>query len=377
MTKVIGVRFKAGGKVYYFDPGGLEIEKDDYVIVETARGTECGEVSQGIHEVPAGSLVKPLKVVARLADDADIRRMRQNREDESRAFSVCEERIAKHKLEMKLIDVEYTFDGSKILFYFTADGRIDFRELVKDLAGVFRTRIELRQIGVRDESKMLGGLGICGQPFCCSRFLTDFQPVSIKMAKEQGLSLNPTKISGTCGRLMCCLAYEQPAYEYLSGITPGVTSYVKTPDGEGTVCEVNLISGSVRVRLDQSPELPKTYHRDEIVILRAATRKNAKRKPQQGAGRAQQGASGRREQPHEQRDPHEAREQREAAAGPAEPQRRTEAAAPAPRPVRQEPETAQAQGKPAGAPRKRRRGKRGGGKKTDGPQQAPKPGGGD
>ncbi len=370
MTKVIGVRFKAGGKVYYFDPGGLEIEKDDYVIVETSRGTECGEVSQGIHEVPAGSLVKPLKVVARLADDADIRRMRQNREDESRAFSVCEERIAKHKLEMKLIDVEYTFDRSKILFYFTADGRIDFRELVKDLAGVFRTRIELRQIGVRDESKMLGGLGICGQPFCCSRFLTDFQPVSIKMAKEQGLSLNPTKISGTCGRLMCCLAYEQPAYEYLSGITPGVTSYVKTPDGEGTVCEVNLISGSIKVRLDQSPELPKTYHRDEIVILRAATRKNAKRKPQQGAGRPQQerqpGAGAPRREP-----------PREQAPVSAERQRPADAAAPAARPPRPEADAAAQQAKPAAAPRKRRRGKRGGGKKADGPQQTQKPGSGD
>lgn len=280
MAKVIGVRFKAGGKAYYFDPGDLEIAQDDYVIVETSRGTECGEVCQGVHEVPSASLVKPLKLVSRLADDADIRRMRQNREDEAKAFDICEERIAKHQLEMKLVDAEYTFDRSKILFYFTADGRIDFRELVKDLAGVFRTRIELRQIGVRDESKMLGGLGICGQPFCCSRFLTDFQPVSIKMAKEQGLSLNPTKISGACGRLMCCLAYEQPAYEYLSGITPGVTSYVKTPDGDGTVCEVNLISGQIKVRLDNAPEVPKTYHRDEIVILRAATKKPGKRKSQ-------------------------------------------------------------------------------------------------
>ncbi|MDD2992121.1 MAG: stage 0 sporulation family protein [Pygmaiobacter sp.] len=283
MANVIGVRFKAGGKVYYFDPGGLDIQKDDYVIVETSRGTECGEVSQGPHEVPESNIVKPLKEVTRPADDADIRRMKQNREDESKAFDVCEERIAKHGLEMKLIDVEYTFDRSKILFYFTADGRVDFRDLVKDLAGVFRTRIELRQIGVRDESKMLGGLGICGQPFCCSRFLTDFQPVSIKMAKEQGLSLNPTKISGACGRLMCCLAYEQPAYEFLTGITPGVTSYVHTPDGDGTVCEVNVISGNLRVRLDKSPDLPKTYHRDQVAVLRAATKKGSRRK---GAGGA-------------------------------------------------------------------------------------------
>lgn len=278
MANVIGVRFKAGGKVYYFDPGGLDIQKDDYVIVETSRGTECGEVSQGPHEVPESNIVKPLKEVTRPADDADIRRMKQNREDESKAFDVCEERIAKHGLDMKLIDVEYTFDRSKILFYFTADGRVDFRDLVKDLAGVFRTRIELRQIGVRDESKMLGGLGICGQPFCCSRFLTDFQPVSIKMAKEQGLSLNPTKISGACGRLMCCLAYEQPAYEFLTGITPGVTSYVHTPDGDGTVCEVNVISGNLRVRLDKSPDLPKTYHRDQVALLRAASKKGSRRK---------------------------------------------------------------------------------------------------
>ena len=208
MTKVIGVRFKANGKSYYFSPGDLELQQGDYVIVETARGTECGEVAKGPHDVPDSSIVKPLKTVTRMADAVDVRRMQQNRADEKRAFSVCEERIAKHKLDMKLVDVEYTLDRNKILFYFTADGRIDFRDLVKDLAGVFRTRIELRQIGVRDESKMLGGLGICGQPFCCSRFLRDFQPVSIKMAKEQGLSLNPAKISGSCGRLMCCLAYE-------------------------------------------------------------------------------------------------------------------------------------------------------------------------
>jgi len=229
MTKVIGVRFKANGKSYYFSPGDLELQQGDHVIVETARGTECGEVAKGPHDVPDSSIVKPLKTVTRMADAVDVRRMQQNRADEKRAFSVCEERIAKHKLDMKLVDVEYTLDRNKILFYFTADGRIDFRDLVKDLAGVFRTRIELRQIGVRDESKMLGGLGICGQPFCCSRFLRDFQPVSIKMAKEQGLSLNPAKISGSCGRLMCCLAYEQPAYEYLNRITPGVGSIVKTP----------------------------------------------------------------------------------------------------------------------------------------------------
>lgn len=272
MTKVIGVRLKANGKSYYFSPGDLELQQGDYVIVETARGTECGEVAKGPHDVPDSSIVKPLKTVTRMADAVDVRRMQQNRADEKRAFSVCEERIAKHKLDMKLVDVEYTLDRNKILFYFTADGRIDFRDLVKDLAGVFRTRIELRQIGVRDESKMLGGLGICGQPFCCSRFLRDFQPVSIKMAKEQGLSLNPAKISGSCGRLMCCLAYEQPAYEYLNRITPGVGSIVKTPEGVGAVVETNVISGTLRVRMDPPATGFKTFHKDECQYLRGGKR---------------------------------------------------------------------------------------------------------
>ena len=272
MTKVIGVRFKANGKSYYFSPGELELQQGDHVIVETARGTECGEVAKGPHDVPDSSIVKPLKTVTRMADAVDVRRMQQNRADEKRAFSVCEERIAKHKLDMKLVDVEYTLDRNKILFYFTADGRIDFRDLVKDLAGVFRTRIELRQIGVRDESKMLGGLGICGQPFCCSRFLRDFQPVSIKMAKEQGLSLNPAKISGSCGRLMCCLAYEQPAYEYLNRITPGVGSIVKTPEGVGAVVEPNVISGTLRVRMDPPATGFKTFHKDECQYLRGGKR---------------------------------------------------------------------------------------------------------
>lgn len=272
MTKVIGVRFKANGKSYYFSPGELELQQGDHVIVETARGTECGEVAKGPHDVPDSSIVKPLKTVTRMADAVDVRRMQQNRADEKRAFSVCEERIAKHKLDMKLVDVEYTLDRNKILFYFTADGRIDFRDLVKDLAGVFRTRIELRQIGVRDESKMLGGLGICGQPFCCNRFLRDFQPVSIKMAKEQGLSLNPAKISGSCGRLMCCLAYEQPAYEYLNRITPGVGSIVKTPEGVGAVVETNVISGTLRVRMDPPATGFKTFHKDECQYLRGGKR---------------------------------------------------------------------------------------------------------
>ena len=259
MKKVITVRFKQSGKTYYFDPAGMDIKTGDHVIVETARGTECAEVVQGVREVPDSQVVKQLKSVTRMADAVDVRRMRQNREDEKRAFKICEERIARHKLEMKLVDVEYTLDRSKILFYFIADGRIDFRELVKDLAGVFHTRIELRQIGVRDESKMLGGIGICGQVFCCSRFLKDFQPVSIKMAKEQGLSLNPAKISGACGRLMCCLAYEENAYEYLNSIMPMVGSTVRTPDGLGTVLEVNPVSGYLRVRCGTEALTPRYY----------------------------------------------------------------------------------------------------------------------
>ena len=273
MATVISVRFKPAGKAYFFDPGELEIQKGDHVIVDTARGPECGEVVAGCHSVPDASVVQPLKPVVRMADSVDIRRMNQNRADEKRAFSICEERIRKHGLEMKLVEAEYTLDRSKILFYFTADGRIDFRDLVKDLAGVFHTRIELRQIGVRDESKMLGGLGICGQPFCCSRFLTNFQPVSIKMAKEQGLSLNPTKISGSCGRLMCCLAYEQKAYEYLNRITPQVGSEVRTPDGVGTVMEVNLVSGMLKVRCERADIIQaKYYKRSECTYIRGGRR---------------------------------------------------------------------------------------------------------
>ncbi|MGD9559803.1 MAG: stage 0 sporulation family protein [Oscillospiraceae bacterium] len=298
MKKIISVRFKPTGKTYYFDPGALQVEAGAYVIVETARGCECGEVVRGVHAIPEAVVPKDLKPVVRVADDADIRRMKQNREDEKEAFRLCEERIEKHALPMKLIDVEFTHTRNKILFYFTADGRVDFRELVKDLAGVFRTRIELKQIGVRDESKMLGGLGICGQPFCCSRFLKTFQPVSIKMAKEQGLSLNPTKISGSCGRLMCCLGYEQSAYEYLGKITPMVNSVVKTPDGLGTVTEVNLVSGMLRVRLDKSAEqlVPKYYHRDQCEYIRGG--KRAPVTPEQAEprqGKADQKKSGKKD----------------------------------------------------------------------------------
>lgn len=280
MTKVIGVRFKANGKSYYFSPGDLELQQGDHVIVETARGTECGEVAKGPHDVPDSSIVKPLKTVTRMADAVDVRRMQQNRADEKRAFSVCEERIAKHKLDMKLVDVEYTLDRNKILFYFTADGRIDFRDLVKDLAGVFRTRIELRQIGVRDESKMLGGLGICGQPFCCSRFLRDFQPVSIKMAKDQNLALNPTKISGICGRLMCCLKYEEDVYEELNKKLPFVGDIISTPDGTGEILSTNVLMQQVKAAVRKTENDPPTiafYHVDEIKVIKS--KKKRKQQP--------------------------------------------------------------------------------------------------
>ena len=224
MTEIIGVRFKSGGKQYYFDPAGLEVQPGQGVIVETSRGLEYGECAQGNTQVEEETVVQPLRPLVRIATEEDEKTVEKNQEKEAKAFQICQEKIAAHGLEMKLVEAEYTLDRSKIMFYFTADGRVDFRELVKDLAGIFHTRIELRQIGVRDESKMIGGLGICGQPFCCSRFLKDFQPVSIKMAKEQGLSLNPTKISGACGRLMCCLAYEENAYEYLNSIMPMVGS---------------------------------------------------------------------------------------------------------------------------------------------------------
>ena len=272
MKKVISVRFKASGKAYYFDPAGFDVKEGDYVVVETARGTECGEVVAGPRDVPDSQVSRELKPIQRMADSVDVRRMEKNRADEKAAFELCNERIAAHKLEMKLVEAEYNLDRSKILFYFTADGRVDFRELVKDLAGALHTRIELRQIGVRDESKMKGGLGICGQPFCCSRFLKDFQPVSIKMAKEQGLSLNPAKISGACGRLMCCLSYEHKAYEYLNSITPMNGSVVRTPDGEGVVIEANPVSGMLKVRFASEALAPKYYKRSECVYLRGGKR---------------------------------------------------------------------------------------------------------
>jgi cell fate regulator YaaT (PSP1 superfamily) len=271
MAEVVGIRFKTVGKVYYFDPDGNNLKKGDRVIVETARGVECGEVAMENRQVGDEELVQPLKKIIRSATPEDLKRVEENRKKEKSAFQICLRKIAAHKLEMKLVDVEYTFDNSKILFYFTADGRVDFRELVKDLASVFRTRIELRQIGVRDEAKMLGGIGVCGRPFCCSTFLGGFQPVSIKMAKEQGLSLNPVKISGICGRLMCCLKYEQDAYSEMLRRVPGTNSIVMTPQGKGVVTEQNLLAGTVGVRLDSAPDAPaRTFPYTDVKVLKSA-----------------------------------------------------------------------------------------------------------
>jgi len=255
MTKVIGVRFRTAGKIYFFSPGKFEVKRGDQVIVETARGVEFGNVVMGPKEVKDEEITQPLKTVIRLATEDDRRVEEKNRKKEKEAFQICLEKIHKHELEMKLIDAEYTFDNNKMLFYFTADGRIDFRELVKDLAAVFKTRIELRQIGVRDETKILGGIGICGRPLCCHTYLSEFAPVSIKMAKEQNLSLNPTKISGVCGRLMCCLKNEQETYEYLNRKLPGVGDIVTLPDGmKGEVSGVNVLRQLVKVLVDVNDE---------------------------------------------------------------------------------------------------------------------------
>ncbi len=271
MTEVIGVRFKDVGKIYYFDPNSVPLKIGDYVIVETARGVECGQVAMANKQLEDTEILFPLKKMIRKATERDLECLKQNKEKEKKAFKICEEKILQHNLDMKLVDVEYTLDNNKILFYFTADGRVDFRALVKDLASVFRTRIELRQIGVRDEAKMLGGIGVCGRPFCCSSFLGEFQPVSIKMAKEQGLSLSPVKISGTCGRLMCCLKYEQDAYSDLLRKTPKVGAIVNTPDGKGTVVEQNLITGVLKVSLDKSENAaPSTYTVKQVKIIKDA-----------------------------------------------------------------------------------------------------------
>ena len=267
MAITVGVRFRNNGKVYDFDPGDMTLLPGEKVVVETARGIEYGEVAHANRE--SGEVTAPLKPILRRANADDLRRVEENEKKEREAMQVCQQRIAAHGLDMKLVDAEYAFDDSKILFNFTAEGRVDFRNLVKDLAGIFHTRIELHQIGVRDEAKKLGGIGICGQPFCCSRFLKDFQPVSIKMAKEQGLSLNPTKISGSCGRLMCCLKYEQDTYEELWKLSPKVGAVVMTPEGRGIVTDSNILSGAIKVRLDKNPDSPPVdMMREDVSIIR-------------------------------------------------------------------------------------------------------------
>ena len=274
MAMVVRVRFKRASKLYDFDPNGLELHTGMSVVTETARGVELGECMSGVMEMPDENVVSPLKPIIRIATEQDLAIQRRNEQYEKDAFDIALERIADHKLEMKLVDVEYAFDHSKIIFYFTANGRVDFRMLVKNLAGIFKTRIELRQIGVRDEAKMLGGLGICGRPFCCSSFLGGFQPVSIKMAKEQNLSLNPVKISGTCGRLMCCLKYEQASYLDMLRNTPRVGACVVTPAGKGTVTEQNLLRATVTVQLEKNPDAaPQVFSVKEVRILRSDSQK--------------------------------------------------------------------------------------------------------
>lgn len=277
MVEVTGIRFKPMGKVYYFDPGDLELKVGTHVIVETSRGVEYGNVAIDRKTVEESRIVPPLKKVLRIATAKDEEIVAQNKISEKEALEICREKAEKRGLAMKLVDVEYTFDHNKILFYFTADGRIDFRELVRDLAAVFKTRIELRQIGVRDEAKMVGGLGVCGRVLCCNSYMTEFQPVSIKMVKEQNLSLNPTKISGTCGRLMCCLKNEQAAYEALSKNAPSVGSVVETPDGKGEVCAVSLLKGIVSVTVDAENEKEiKDYNLKQIKIIKLHRSKGEK-----------------------------------------------------------------------------------------------------
>lgn len=278
MTKVVGVRFRSAGKIYYFGPGNLDVHAGMHVIVETARGVEMGTVMTEPKEVPEDEVIAPLKPVIRIATEADEKTVERNREKEKEAFRICLEKIAKHKLEMKLVEAEYTFDNNKLLFYFTADGRIDFRELVKDLAAIFRTRIELRQIGVRDETKIMGGIGICGRELCCNTYLAEFAPVSIKMAKEQNLSLNPTKISGVCGRLMCCLKNEEETYEYLNSRLPNNGDYVTTSDGlKGQVSSVNVLRQTVKVLVDVDDEKEiREYRVDELRFKPRRRKENVK-----------------------------------------------------------------------------------------------------
>ena len=272
---VVDIQFRSGSKVYFFDPGELELKAGDHVIMDTARGHEFGYCSGGNHEVPSRDIVPPLRKILRIATEKDEKINNDNIQKEKKAFEICQQKIQAHGLDMQLVSAECAFDGSKIIFFFTADGRVDFRELVKNLASVFRTRIELRQIGVRDKAKMVGGLGICGRPFCCASFLEDFQPVSIKMAKTQNLSLNPTKISGTCGRLMCCLKYEQDAYEDLIRTSPKLESFVDTPEGRGTVVEIDLLRQRVKVRMEDAPETISVFKNADIAILRSGKAKKS------------------------------------------------------------------------------------------------------
>ncbi len=274
MIEVISVRFKNKGKVYFFDPAGLAISSGAHIIVETAKGLEYAECTYGNHFVEDACIIPPLRPVVRSATAEDVKKAEDNKLKEAEAFIFCQKKIAEHRLDMKLVDVEFSFEGSKILFFFTSDGRVDFRELVKDLAAVFKTRIELRQIGVRDEARMLGGLGICGKPFCCTQFLDEFHPVSIKMAKMQGLSLNPVKISGTCGRLMCCLKYEEPAYEELIKRAPKIDAFVDTPSGKGSVTSINLLRGSAKVRLEDGLDTTlKIFTFEELDVLGGKARR--------------------------------------------------------------------------------------------------------
>lgn len=273
MTKVVGVKFNDTGKTYYFDPNGFDIKAGMYLVLETSNGLECAVSQTNVKEVEDSEIVAPLKPVKRIADEQDMKTLEENKAFEKEAYEICVKKIEDHGLEMSLTEVSYAFDGSKLLFYFTADGRVDFRELVKDLGATFHKRIELRQIGVRDESRMIGGLGVCGRPFCCSTFLDGFHSVTIKMAKDQGISLAPGKISGTCGRLMCCLKYEQNSYEYLQKITPKKGYVVDTKEGRGTVVDASLLTGKLKVRLDKNTEgLPITVSRDEVKVVKRYSR---------------------------------------------------------------------------------------------------------
>ena len=296
-VEVVDIQFRPGQKIYFFDPDGLALAPGDHVIIDTARGAEFGICASGSHRIPPKDVVAPLRKVLRKANAQDEKTIAENRAKEKRAYEICLQKIADHGLDMQLVSAEVAFDGSKILFYFTADERVDFRELVKNLASVFHTRIELRQIGVRDKAKMVGGLGICGRPFCCASFLEDFQPVSIKMAKTQNLSLNPTKISGTCGRLMCCLKYEQDAYEDLIRTSPKAESFVDTPEGRGTVVEVDLLRQRVKVRMEENPETISIFPNTDIAVLRSG--KARKNDPPIPADLAPISGSGKRPRPSE------------------------------------------------------------------------------